>query len=175
MTTVTDRLARIRWLLCDVDGVLTSGELHYGSAGERAKIFHAQDGHLIKVAIASGIGVGLVSGRDGEPVRRRAKDLGLDPCFLAVGDKVRVVEEWLSAKKLTWQEVGFVGDDLPDLACMRKAGVGWAVANAQPGLRRYADVVTRRPGGTGAVAEIVEQLLRSRGQWSPDRGRMLHG
>ena len=167
------RVDRIEVVLLDVDGVLTPGGLGYGTGTDEYKVFHTRDGHAIKAAIAGGLRVGVVSGRDGDAINRRARELGMDPVLLGIGDKVAVVEEWLQREGLAWSAVAFVGDDLPDLGCVRAAGLGVAVADAVHSLARHADHVTRLPGGGGAVADLLHDLLRRQGR---ERGRAtLHG
>lgn len=163
----------IRVVLLDVDGVLTGGGLGYGTGTDEHKVFHARDGHAIKLAIGAGLQVGVVSGRDGDAVNRRARELGMDPVLLGIGDKVAVVEQWLATSGVDWNEVAFVGDDLPDLGCVRAAGLGVAVADATHELARHADHVTHAAGGCGAVADLLHELLRRQGRWS-ERGA-LHG
>lgn len=163
----------IRVVLLDVDGVLTGGGLGYGTGTDEHKVFHARDGHAIKLAIGAGLQVGVVSGRDGDAVNRRARELGMDPVLLGIGDKVAVVEQWLATSGVGWNEVAFVGDDLPDLGCVRAAGLGVAVADATHELARHADHVTHAGGGCGAVADLLHELLRRQGRWS-ERGA-LHG
>ncbi len=170
------RWERIQHILCDVDGVLTEGILTYTASGEQTKTFSARDGHLIRVALRAGIGVGLVSGRRCAALEYRAKDLGLDPCFLGVGDKRAVVTDWLAGRDgLDWEHLAFVGDDLPDLTLFGVVGCAVAVGDAAPRLRQCADLVTAAPGGRGAVGEFIERLLRARGAWSPDEWGRVHG
>lgn len=157
-------LARsLRVALLDVDGVLTTGHLAYDAGGGEGKGFHTRDGYAIKLAIRHGLGVGLVSGRRGGAVEQRARELGCEPRFLGVDDKVESVEGWLAERGLEWATIAFVGDDLADLGCMGRAGLGVAVADAAHEIRRHADLVLRRPGGRGAVAEFLLRLLRLRG------------
>ncbi|MDA3962214.1 MAG: HAD hydrolase family protein [Planctomycetota bacterium] len=164
----------IRVVLLDVDGVLTAGGLGYGTGTDEHKVFHARDGHAIKLAIAAGLRVGVVSGRDGDAIMRRARELGCDPVLLGIGDKVAVVQQWLDQVGLDWPQVAFVGDDLPDLSCVKKAGLGVAVADAAHGLARHADHVTRVAGGCGAVADLLTDLCRLQGRAS-QAGATLHG
>jgi len=170
-----DRVLPIRLLLCDVDGVLTDAGLRYGPDGESLKVFSARDGHLLRVALASGLAVGLVSGRAVPALRRRAGELGLAPLCLGVKDKVAAVEEHLAAVGLTWAQTAFMGDDLPDLPCLLRAGLSVAPGDAHPTVRQHAGHVTRAGGGRGAVAEFCELLLRRQGRWDPVRGQTIHG
>lgn len=161
-----ERADRIRGVLLDVDGVLTDGRLVFDADGERLKSFHARDGHRIRRALETGLAVGLCSGRDSPALRRRAGDLGLDPLLLGLPHKPPAVEAWLDERGWGWDEIAVVGDDLPDLILMRRAGLAIAPADADASVRRIADVVCRAPGGHGAVAEALEELLRRQGRWN---------
>jgi 3-deoxy-D-manno-octulosonate 8-phosphate phosphatase KdsC-like HAD superfamily phosphatase len=141
---IESRLARVRLLLLDVDGVLTDGSVTWSSEGHELKTFHVRDG--------------LGPGPKGD-------DLGIDIVRQGVGDKLAAAAEVIGTCGLSWEESAFVGDDLPDLPVVRKCGVGVAVADACPELRAAAVLVTERVGGRGAVREVVERLLRARGEW----------
>ncbi|MBX3394530.1 MAG: HAD hydrolase family protein [Phycisphaerae bacterium] len=158
-------MAKIRLLLLDVDGVLTTGELPYLDAGNELKAFHVQDGTAIKLWKRCGGLVGIVSGRDTPAVTKRAKDLGIDAVYLGVADKLPAYEAMLSQCAVEEDSVCVVGDDWMDLGPMRRCGYPVAVANALPIVKRAARFVTRRSGGRGALAEVVERLLRLNGKW----------
>ena len=160
-------LALTTLLILDVDGVLTDGRLTYMRAGaDNPKTFFVQDGYAIKLWQRCGGGVAIISGRESRPVSRRAKELGIEHVHLGVHDKIRAYEEVLAAVGCSDEAVAYVGDDLPDLAPMRRCGFAVAVANAVGEVKRVADYITRRPGGAGAVAEVIELLLRKQGKWS---------
>ncbi len=166
---------RIRHVLCDVDGVLTSGSLVYDADGEQRKVFHARDGHMIRVALRCGIGVGLVSGRRCAALQFRADDLGLAPCLIGVQDKQAEVAGFLAGTDLDWASLAFIGDDLPDLPVMAQVGCPVAVADAHPRVRQRALWVSPLPGGQGAVAAFLEALLRRTGRWRAEEWGTIHG
>ncbi len=171
-----EQVEAIRVVLLDVDGVLTAGGLLYGPDGGESKRFHSRDGHAVKLAIRHRLRVGVVSGRDGEAIRRRAGELGMDPVLLGIGDKVAAVTDWLTKTGLAWSQLAYLGDDLPDLGCVRAAGLGVAVADAAHALAREAQHVTRLPGGAGAVGELLHDLLRRQGRSTlQDLTGRLHG
>ncbi len=155
----------IRLLILDVDGVLTTGQLPYGPAGNEVKAFYVQDGGAIRLWYAAGGTVALISGRRCSAVVARANDLGIESVTQGVADKLPAYELICRDQAVSEQETGFVGDDLLDLGPMRRCGYPIAVANAVPLVKRAARYVTQRPGGEGAVAEAVERLLRHNGTW----------
>ena len=110
--------------------------------------------------------VAVLSGRGGEAVVRRAAELGIELVHTGVTDKLAAYESILVSAGRRDEAVGYVGDDIPDLAPMARAHFSVAVADAVPAVKRAADYVTRRAGGRGAVAEVVELLLRKQKRWS---------
>lgn len=163
---MTARESGIRLVLCDVDGVLTDGGLVMIGGTEEARRFHPRDGHAIKLAIRLGLPVGVISGKRAAAVEARVAQLGLDPVHLGVRDKLPLVQGLLEERGLDWSQLAFIGDDLPDLPVIRRAGWGVAVRDANPLVRRRADWITDAGGGAGAVAELLERLLRVQGRWA---------
>ena len=162
---IGERAKRIRLLLLDVDGVLTDGRIIYGSGGMEVLVFHVRDGLAVKSAQASGIMVGLLSGRKSEALLRRAEELHVTEVHAGVENKMGVYRQLLLRYQLGDREVAYMGDDLPDLPVLQQAGLAIVVADAPAEVRSVAHVVTSLPGGRGAVREAVEWLLRSRGVW----------
>jgi len=159
------RLARVQLLLLDCDGVLTDGGITWSDDGVEQKTFHIRDGLGIRGWQRAGGRTGIVTGRASRIVERRAEELGIAFVRQGVDDKLAAAGEIIRECGLTWEQTAFVGDDLPDLPVVSRCGVGVAVADACPELIAAAAVVTSRPGGRGAVREIVERMLRARGGW----------
>lgn len=158
-------IAAIELLMLDVDGVLTDGSLRYGAEGETGKTFFVQDGWAIKEWQACGGKTAIITGRDGEALRRRAADLGIRMFHQGVTEKLAAYERVRDSVGCPDDRIAVVGDDHPDIAPMRRCGFPIAVQNAVPAVKRAAAYVTRRAGGSGAIAEIVELLLRKKGLW----------
>ncbi len=156
----------IKLLVLDVDGVLTDGRVVPGEGGDGPKQFHTQDGCAIKLWLRCGGEVAILSGRSSDGVRRRAAELGIQHVHVGCANKPEAYEAILAAIGCAEDAVGYVGDDLPDLGPMARCAFPVAVANAAPAVKRAAMYVTRRPGGFGAVAEVIELLLRKRQHWS---------
>lgn len=153
-------------LVLDVDGVLTDGGVISHGADDSPRVFHVQDGLAIKLWRSLGGRVAVLSGRRSEAVARRARELDIEWVRMGLGDKSSAFDELFAESGVPRDRVVVVGDDFPDLSIMRRCGLSVAVANARADVKRGADYVTRRAGGTGAVAEIVEFLLRREGLWS---------
>jgi 3-deoxy-D-manno-octulosonate 8-phosphate phosphatase (KDO 8-P phosphatase) len=162
---LSQRMAAVQLLLMDVDGVLTDGGVAWTSAGSEHQTFHIRDGLGIKLWQRAGGEVGLVTGRRSAAVQKRAEELGIGILRQGIDDKLAAVGEILERLGVSWQQTAFIGDDLPDLPVLIRCGVGVAVADACPDVAAAATLVTRLPGGRGAVREVIEQLLRARGAW----------
>ncbi|UCC30281.1 MAG: HAD hydrolase family protein [Phycisphaerales bacterium] len=160
----------IKLLILDVDGVLTDGRITAAPSGEWTKAFYVQDGCALKLWQRSGGKVALLSGRTEEAVDRRAAELGIEWVHSGVTDKLRAYRAVLASAGCCDAAVSYMGDDLPDLAPMRCCGFPVAVANAAPAVKRAAHYVTRCRGGGGAIAEVVELLLRKQERWSQVMG-----
>lgn len=159
---IQERAARVRLVVFDVDGVFTDGRLHYGPGGEELKVFHVHDGQGVKRLLKSGVAAAVISGRDSAAVTRRMQDLGIAHVFQGDEDKLPIFERLLKKLALGPEEVACVGDDLPDLPLLEKAGFAIAVANALPAVRAKAHLVTGATGGNGAVREVCDLLLAAR-------------
>jgi 3-deoxy-D-manno-octulosonate 8-phosphate phosphatase (KDO 8-P phosphatase) len=159
----------IRLVLLDVDGVLTDNGVYIGAteSGEPVEVkrFHVRDGLGIKLLQWAGLEVGLVSGRISKGTAIRAAELGIACHQDNGGYKLAAVEALLRQRGIEWQQVAFMGDDLPDLAVMSRVGLPITVADAVPEIRRTAAWTAELSGGHGAVREMAEALLRARGQW----------
>ena len=159
-----ERLARLKLMIFDVDGVLTDGSLWYGEQGEMFKRFNALDGHGLKMLATSGIKVALVTGREGPIVDRRAAELGLGDVLQNVRDKGAVLTELVARYHLTFEESGFRGDDLIDLPAMQRAGFAASVPDAPAYMTQAAHWVSTKSGGKGAARECCDLILASQGR-----------
>ena len=161
--TVLDQARDIRLLGLDVDGVMTDGRLYYGTDGTEFKAFHVQDGRAMKMLLAAGMPIAIVSGRRSEAVDRRAAELGVAYVFTGVGDKVATLDQVSKLTGIETRHMAYAGDDLADLPVFDQIGMSLSVPNAHPTVIARADYVTATPGGLGAVREICDLLLAARG------------
>lgn len=157
------RIAGLKALVLDVDGVLTDGALWLGVGGGEDKRFHVHDGLGVQRARAAGLRVGWVSGRRCEAVERRARELGVAEVRQEVASKASGFEELCGVWGVRTSEAAYMGDDVTDLPALRAAGLALAPADASADVRACAHHVTPRAGGHGAVRDAVEWLLRHRG------------
>ena len=161
--TPTERARNVRLLCLDVDGVLTDAGMYYGPDGEVLKKFNTRDGRGLARVREVGVAVALITGEDTAIVHARAAKLQIDDVFMGVTDKRRVVGELCQRQGLRFDEVAYVGDDLPDIPAMECVGLACAVADALEPVKAVAHYVTRWRGGEGAVREVCELLIAARG------------
>ena len=155
--------SKVRWLVLDVDGVLTDGRLYYGNQGEELKAFNIQDGLGIKLLQKAGIGVAIITGRSSALVDRRAQELGIAPVVQGREDKLTALQELQAQQPMALDEIAYIGDDLPDLAVIRRVGLGITPANGRPQIAAHARLQTVAAGGHGAVREVADLLLMAQG------------
>ena len=171
MPSLAERAAKIELLLLDVDGVLTDGGILYTDDGAEIKRFHVRDGSGLKLWHLAGKRSAIVSGRKSRAVDRRAAELGIGPVLQGQSDKLPAFGVVLTETGLRAEQVCAIGDDLPDLPVLRRAGLAVAVADAAAEVRAAADYVTAVPGGSGAVRDAIEWLLQAQGAWEKLLGR----
>ena len=162
---------RIRLVVFDVDGVLTDGGIYLGAteSGEpvEMKRFDIQDGLGIQMMKSAGLRVAIVTGRTSHAVRIRADELQVDDLHQdRTANKVTALTAILEKNGIGWEETAFLGDDLPDIAVLRRVGLPAVVGNATSDARAYALWAGTRRGGHGAVREFAEALLTARGEWA---------
>jgi 3-deoxy-D-manno-octulosonate 8-phosphate phosphatase (KDO 8-P phosphatase) len=170
MAELRERLAAVRLLAMDVDGVLTDGTIVWSAGVEggpivETKAFSVKDGLGLSLAREAELPVAWITGRTSSVVERRAIELGVSELHQWARNKAVVLTEIKRRHALPDAAVAFIGDDLNDVPAFRTAGVRIAVADAAPEVRELADWVTQAPGGRGAIREVVEAILRAQGRW----------
>jgi 3-deoxy-D-manno-octulosonate 8-phosphate phosphatase (KDO 8-P phosphatase) len=165
--SIAERARKIRYLLLDVDGVLTDGTVYLNKDGEDSVGFSIYDGMGIVLCRKANLQVGFLSGRDSLAVARRAADLSIEDCYLGILDKIKVYSELLIKYGLKDDEVAYVGDDIIDLPILRRVGLSVSVPNAMEVVKKEVDYVTQKKGGEGAVREFIDLLLFALGKSPP--------
>jgi 3-deoxy-D-manno-octulosonate 8-phosphate phosphatase (KDO 8-P phosphatase) len=161
------RASQVKLLLMDVDGTMTDGGVTLlsqpdGSALE-IKTFDAHDGQGLTLAHTAGIRTGCITGRESGALLRRAHEMKMEFIYMKIPLKMPAYEEILKKAELPDSAVAFVGDDLPDIPLLRRVGLGVAVGNAVPDVKKVAHYTTKALAGHGAVREAVELILKSKG------------
>ncbi|MHC4398049.1 MAG: KdsC family phosphatase [Planctomycetota bacterium] len=159
------RCQQIELVLSDVDGVLTDGRVVLDNQGIESKRFHVRDGLGVQLWHKAGYRFGLVTHRSSHAVKMRAAELGIEIVRQGIDDKLAAARELLAELNLAMGQVCYIGDDLLDFRLVQAAGLGVAVADAAAEVRHAADYVTTAPGGSGAVRETIETILKAQRRW----------
>ena len=150
----------IKLIAFDVDGVFTDGRIYISDAGVESKAFHTQDGHGIRQILEVGIKVAVISGRKSQAVSMRMKELSIEDVYLGCKNKEATFQALLKKYSIRAIESAFVGDDIPDVKILKVVGLPIAVANARSEVKKIAKYITKNTGGSGAIREITDLLLK---------------
>jgi len=160
---VHEQARKIKLLGLDVDGVMSDGKILFSAQGDEIKAFCTLDGHGIKLLQQNNIAVAIITGRNSPLVARRARDLGVQHLIQGREDKRVALDSVREELNLSWEECAYMGDDLPDLSAIKACGLGITVPNAHSLVKEHADLCTQTSGGSGAVREICDFILESKG------------
>ena len=161
-TELHKKLASIKLLILDVDGVLTDGKITLNAQGEELISFHVHDGFGIKMLQKINLDIAVISGRDTKAVAHRLAYLGIKHVFLGQKEKITAFESLLAKLTISADEVAFIGDDLPDIPLMQKVGVPICVKNGTVIAKKTAHFCTEKEGGHGAVREICDLIIAAK-------------
>ena len=160
-----EKLNNIRAFIFDVDGVLTDGRVLVTTSGEMHRSMNTKDGFAMKFALTNGYKIAIISGGTNEGVRDRFEELGVQKVYLGVHQKDDSFDDFVKENNLNSSEVLYMGDDIPDLSVMEKSGLSTCPKDAVTDVKDAADYISHKKGGDGCVREIIEQVLRVKGDW----------
>lgn len=162
---VLKQFAGIRVLFLDVDGVLTDGSVHVTEQGEQLRCFSVRDGYAIQLAVKRGLHISAISGGNSRGVWHRLRGLGVEDVYLGVSDKLSLMQELIGRYGVTVEEMAFMGDDMPDLACMKQVGLALCPQDAVEEIKAIAHYVSPKKGGEGCVRDVIEKILKLQQKW----------
>ncbi len=169
---VLGKAKKITLLISDVDGVLTDGSIYLGESGEM-KRFSVNDGMGVALARFSPLRIALLSGRSSKATTIRARELKLeDNVYQGYLNKIVAFKEICERFEVQKDEIAYIGDDYVDLPVMREVGLALAVPNGRPEVKNEADYTVEKSGGTGALSEAIELILKARGEFEPALEKM---
>lgn len=158
----------VKCIVLDVDGVLTNGDILVNEQGDQLRTFNVKDGYAIQYAIKQGLSVFVITGAKSLGVRIRFENLGVQEVHLGISDKLTLLESLLEKYNLLPAETIFVGDDIPDFACMQYVGIAASPSDAVEDIKGISNYVSGKRGGEGVVREIIEKMLKLQGKWHND-------
>lgn len=166
--SLLEQFKNISTFIFDIDGVLTDGTLWIYDDGQMVRRMNIKDGYALQLAIKKGYRVLVISGGNSEAVKERLRKLGVNDVFLKVENKSELLEQYRDTNGLHFQEMLYMGDDIPDYNVMKIVGLGCAPADAAPEIRHIAQYISPLNGGEGCVREVIEKVMKLRGDWSID-------
>lgn len=150
----------IKLVITDVDGVLTDGHVYITDSGEQMRSFYVRDGLAMKALMKHGYKVGIITAAlTAGAVETRARMLGVDLLYIGLEEKVKIVDQWRRQLKLKWENIAYIGDDLIDMAVMKKAGFSVCPADAVDKVKKIATVTLKTKGGWGCLREMTERFF----------------
>ena len=152
----------------DVDGVLTDGNILVLEGGQLARTMNIKDGYALQLAVKKGYHILVISGAVAEPVKSRLHKLGIQDVFMGVENKLNKLTEYLNEKKLQWDQLLYMGDDIPDREVMLKSALPCAPADAAAEIREISKYISTSRGGEGCVRDVIEKVLKLKGDWELD-------
>lgn len=154
----------------DMDGVLTDGSLLVLPDGVMARKMNIKDGFALQLAVKKGYHVLVISGGNSPEVQERLRKLGVVHVYMQVTDKETVLKQWLLENQVSKSEVLYMGDDVPDLKVMRMAGIQACPSDAAIDIKNAVDYISTFKGGEGCAREVIEKVMKLRGDWETDSG-----
>lgn len=161
--SVINQAKRIKLLVCDVDGVFSDGRIYLGNNTEELKAFHTKDGFGIKALVNSGVEVAIITGRSSAIVTNRMSALNVKHIMQGQENKLPALIDLSKQLSLKPDEIAYIGDDIPDLACIVHVGLGVAVQDGHPAVINQANYTTFTRGGFGAVREVCDLIMQCQG------------
>jgi 3-deoxy-D-manno-octulosonate 8-phosphate phosphatase (KDO 8-P phosphatase) len=154
----------------DVDGVLTNGTLLVLNVGQLARQMNIRDGYALQLAIKKGYRVAIISGGTSDAVKERLEKLGVVDVFMKVEDKKEMLLEYCIAHNLSWDEILFMGDDIPDYSPMQMVGLACCPCDAANEIKQISQYISPINGGNGCVRDVIEKVLKLNGHWDLESG-----
>lgn len=165
---VLSAFRKIKAFVLDVDGVLTDSTILVLNDGQQVRKMNIKDGYALQLAIKKGYKILVISGGTSEAVKHRMQKLGIDDVHMQVTDKKEILLKFVAQHKLLWEEVLYMGDDIPDLQVMKMAGMACCPADAVAEIRQVSHYISHVAGGQGCVRDVLEKVLKLNDHWQHD-------
>lgn len=165
MGNFKEDIARVRAIVLDVDGVLTDGGIIVTPDGDFVRKYHAKDGYALSLAMKKGYTVAIITGGRGQSMKVRFDMLGIEHVYMSCFEKLKALKELCDILKLSPEEILYMGDDIPDIEPMMHVGMPVCPADAATEVVNVSRYVSQFRGGEGCVRDVIEQVLRARGDW----------
>jgi len=167
---IQDRFKKITTFIFDIDGVLTDGSVLLLDNGHQARTMNIKDGYALQLAVKKGYRVVVISGGKSESVVSRLQGLGIKDIYTGVHDKQEKLQDYVFENELRWDEILYMGDDIPDYLPMQLVGLPTCPGDAAAEIKSISKYISPLPGGQGCVREVMEKVLKLNGHWLMDEG-----
>lgn len=168
MSAIDYELKKIRAFVFDVDGVLSPSTIPMSETGEPMRMLNIKDGYALQLAVKYGYCIAIITGGKTESVRLRYQSLGINDIFLGSAHKLPILQKWMETNLLKAEEVIYMGDDIPDLKCMRAIGLPCCPYDAASEVKTESVYISPFTGGYGCARDVIEQVMKAHGVWMKD-------
>lgn len=162
-------LKKIRAIVFDVDGVLSSQTITLHTTGEPMRTVNIKDGYAIQYAVKSGLIIAIITGACTNSIKLRYSRLGVEDIYMGADVKIDVFNEWLRKRNLHAAEVVYMGDDIPDYEVMKQVGCPCCPCDAATEIKEISRYISTIEGGHGCARDVIEQVMRAKGIWLKDK------
>lgn len=173
MSKIDYPIGNIKGIVFDVDGVLSSSTAPLLPSGHPMRTGNVKDGYAIQLAVKSGLQIAVITGGESEEIANRMKFLGVKDIWQNIGNKYPVLRKWMEDNNLKKEEVAYMGDDIPDLICLRQVGLPCCPFDASWEVKQESTYISPFTGGYGAARDLIEQVMRAQGKWSSESSLSL--
>lgn len=168
MSGISYDLSKIKAFVFDVDGVLSPSTIPLSEDGTPVRMANIKDGYALQLAVKAGYKIAIITGGDTENIRKRYEVLGITDIYLKASHKLEILKDWMQKNNLLPEAVIYMGDDIPDLKCMRHVGLPCCPYDAASEVRQTASYISPVPGGYGCARDVIQQVMAAAGEWLKD-------
>lgn len=168
MSGINYDLTKIKGFAFDVDGVLSPSTIPMDNDGVPMRMVNIKDGYALQLAVKQGFEIAIITGGNTPSVRYRYESLGIKDIYLGASHKLEIFQKWMAERALTPDQVLYMGDDIPDLKCLRHAGLPCCPMDAAYEVRETCNYISRFGGGYGCGRDVLEQVMKAQGLWLKD-------
>ena len=165
MSNINYDLKQIKALLFDVDGVLSSDSVPLHPSGEPMRVVNIKDGYALQLAVKQGLQVGIITGGNTEAIRIRLQSLGLQHIYMGSSVKINDLHDFIKKTGIQFNEIMYMGDDIPDYEIMKLVGLPCSPKDAAPEIKTISRYISMKEGGKGCARDVIEQVLKTQGKW----------
>lgn len=168
MSKIPYDLTKIKAVVFDVDGVLSTSTIPLGDNGVPRRTVNTKDGYAMQLAVKKGLKLAIITGAVSPGIQKRFNKLGIRDIYSGASMKLPVLKNWMFLNRLNPDEVIYIGDDVPDFQCMRHVALSVAPADASIDILRIAKYISPTKGGEGVAREVLEEVLKAKSLWALD-------